>query len=47
MAVYNDRGIFGNWQDNEADLRSQLQAHFPAHELEIHGCVALFVGYRR
>ena len=47
MAVYNDRGIFGNWQDNEADLRSQLQVHFPAHELEIHGCVAVFAGYRR
>lgn len=47
MDVYNDKGIFGNRQDNEADLRSQLQAHFPAHELEIHGCVALFLGYRR
>lgn len=47
MDVYNDRGVFGNRQDNEADLRRQLQAHFPAHALEIHGCVALFVGYRR
>ena len=47
MDVYNDRGIFGNRQDNEAELRRQLQVHFPAHELEIQGCVALFAGYLR
>ena len=46
MAFYNGKGIFGNVEDNEDDLRRLLSEHFPAHELEIHGCVALFVGYR-
>ncbi|MFM2006157.1 MAG: hypothetical protein RLZZ09_1812 [Pseudomonadota bacterium] len=47
MDLYNDKGIFGNRQDSEADLRRLLEEHFAAHELEIHGCVALFAGYRR
>jgi hypothetical protein len=45
MAFYNGKGIFGNVEDNEDDLRRLLSEHFAAHELEIHGCVALFVGY--
>jgi hypothetical protein len=47
MDLYNDKGIFGNRQDREADLRRLLEDHFRAHELEIHGCIALFAGYRR
>ena len=47
MDLYNDKGIFGNRQDSEADIRRLLEDHFVAHELEIHGCVALFAGYRR
>ena len=45
MTFYNGKGIFGNVEDNEDDLRRLLSEHFSAYELEIHGCVALFAGY--
>ena len=47
MAFYNRKGIFGNTNDSEEDLRHLLGQHFPAFDLEVIGCVALFTGYMK
>lgn len=46
MTFYNHKGIFGNQSDSLEQLRILLESYFDHYELEIHGCVALFVGYR-
>jgi ubiquinone/menaquinone biosynthesis C-methylase UbiE len=46
MRLYNKKGIFGNQFDSEDQLRHLLGQHFQRYELEVRGCVALFIGYR-
>lgn len=46
MTVYNRKGIFGNRSDSEEQLHTLFETHFDHYKLEIHGCVALFAGYR-
>lgn len=43
MAVYNEKGIFDNTQDNVADLRTGLCQYFSQVEIQIIGCVAVFI----
>lgn len=42
MDFYNEKGIFSNVKDTEADLRSVLEECFGDFRLERHGCVLLF-----
>jgi ubiquinone/menaquinone biosynthesis C-methylase UbiE len=42
MKIYNNKGIFNNWQDSADDLRAILNAHFEKVEVNICGTVALF-----
>lgn len=42
MAFYNSRKIFSNSADDLAGLEQQLDVHFDAHRVVVHGCVALF-----
>lgn len=44
MRVYNKKGIFGNTEDSEAELRGALEDYFEEVEIHIVGTVALFVG---
>ena len=43
MGLYNRRGIFSNWQDDAATLEQILAANFAHYQIEMIGCVALFV----
>jgi hypothetical protein len=42
MRAYNARGIFGNSEDSLEDLDAALSKSFRKHQIEIHGCVALW-----
>ncbi len=42
MAVYNNRSIFGNSQDDLDGLQQALAEHFPSSGVEVVGCAALF-----
>lgn len=42
MALYNDRGIFGNREDDLDGLRAALAAQFDDVDLDLKGTVALF-----
>jgi hypothetical protein len=44
MKIYNGKGIFGNREDNLADLEANLKRHFRETSTRIVGCVALFRG---
>lgn len=44
MRVYNSKGIFGNMDDNAADLENVLQDNFREYTIGFVGCVAFFVG---
>jgi len=44
MRVYNSKGIFGNVNDNAAELERVLKENFPDFSLHIVGCVAFFAG---
>lgn len=44
MALYNRKGVFGNRDDSEDDLRQVLATHFPSYTLTVRGCVAMFSG---
>lgn len=44
MQAYNSRGIFGNTDDNAADLESVLGDNFRDYSIRVVGCVAFFVG---
>jgi SAM-dependent methyltransferase len=46
MTIYNQKGIFDNQSDSEEQLRRIFASHFERYEIEIQGCVALFIGYR-
>lgn len=45
MALYNEKGIFANTDDDLEGLRSSLTQRFESVTLEVVGCVALFSGY--
>jgi ubiquinone/menaquinone biosynthesis C-methylase UbiE len=45
MALYNEKGIFANTNDDFEGLRSSLTQRFESVTLEAVGCVALFSGY--
>lgn len=42
MNLYNSRGIFGNWEDGEEDIRQALLENFENVETKVVGCVLLF-----
>ncbi len=42
MATYNRRGIFHNTGDDLEGLKEQLGQHFPAYQVVVQGCVAVF-----
>ena len=44
MRLYNARGVFGNAQDNLADLENHLKANFRETSTKVVGCVAFFSG---
>jgi len=44
MALYNRYGIFSNFEDSLGPLMSALREHFKSFQIEVKGCVALFVG---
>ena len=44
MRIYNEKGIFGNVNDNASDLERVLKANFADYSIRIIGCVAFFVG---
>jgi ubiquinone/menaquinone biosynthesis C-methylase UbiE len=44
MRAYNSKGIFGNVNDNAADLEAVLKANFRDYSIGVVGCVAFFVG---
>jgi len=44
MRIYNSKGIFGNVDDNAADLENILKANFRDYTIRVVGCVAFFVG---
>lgn len=44
MRTYNGKGIFGNTDDNLADLETVLKEEFRDYSVHIVGCVAFFVG---
>jgi hypothetical protein len=44
MRLYNSRGVFGNAQDNLADLESKLKTNFRDVSTKVVGCVAFFSG---
>ena len=46
MALYNRKGIFGNQSDSEEQLRNFFASRFERFEIQVRGCVALFMGYR-
>jgi SAM-dependent methyltransferase len=43
MKVYNEKGIFSNKEDDVAGLQLALMRSFGNCEIEVHGCVAVFV----
>ncbi len=44
ISIYNRRGIFSNISDSVEDIEIVLKQNFRDYELEIVGCVAIFVG---
>ncbi|KAI9060711.1 S-adenosyl-L-methionine dependent methyltransferase [Trametes sanguinea] len=42
VRVYNRKGMFGNLDDTEANLRKSLDRHFEEYDLSIEGIVAIF-----
>lgn len=44
LHIYNRRGIFSNYRDDLFGLEYALANHFSEYQIEIIGCVALFVG---
>lgn len=44
MKTYNAKGIFGNTEDNVADLETVLKDEFAEYSINVVGCVAFFVG---
>lgn len=44
MRAYNSKGIFGNLDDQAADLERVLKDHFRDYSICTTGCVAFFVG---
>jgi hypothetical protein len=47
MRVYNAKGIFSNAGDCLEELAEGLRHRFEEHEIQVHGCVALFEARRR
>lgn len=43
LTIYNNKGIFGNWQDDKSGLENMLKEHFNHVEVHVVGAVALFV----
>lgn len=46
MAAYNRKGIFCNREDSPDALRATLEQRLERVDIRIHGCMALFSGYR-
>lgn len=46
MKFYNSRGIFGNWQDGEKEIRQALCKDYEKVETKAVGCVLLFSASR-
>lgn len=42
LTIYNNKGIFGNWQDDKAGLENMLKEHFNHVDIQVVGAVALF-----
>ncbi|MGV4987459.1 class I SAM-dependent methyltransferase [Streptomyces sp. NRAIS4] len=42
FSAWNWRGVMHNSEDSLDDLRTELAARFPTHQLSVHGCTALF-----
>ncbi len=42
MKLFSWRGVFGNADDCETDLRSELEKRFTDVKIELEGCVGLF-----
>lgn len=42
MNIYNNTGIFNNWQDSAEDLKEGLALHFSSYSVQVIGCTALF-----
>lgn len=42
MAIYNRKGIFGNYYDTAAGLKAELEKHFANVSIRVEGKVALF-----
>ena len=42
VMLYNKKGMFGNRDDTEANLRKSLEANFHEYDLRVEGIVALF-----
>jgi SAM-dependent methyltransferase len=46
LALYNQRGIFNNLNDDVEDLAHGLQYHFESYKIELVGSVAVFSAHR-
>ena len=46
MAIYNNKKIFDNLNDDHETLLNELQRRFSDVQVEINGCVALFSGFK-
>jgi SAM-dependent methyltransferase len=46
LALYNQRGIFHNLEDDVESLATALQHHFESYKIELVGSVALFSAHR-
>lgn len=42
LTIYNNKGIFGNWQDGRVELERMLGEHFDQVDIKVIGAVALF-----
>ncbi|KAI0324711.1 S-adenosyl-L-methionine dependent methyltransferase [Cubamyces sp. BRFM 1775] len=42
VKLYNEKGMFGNRDDTEADLRKSLEDNFHEYDLRVEGIVAIF-----
>ncbi|KAL7278354.1 hypothetical protein ACG7TL_008330 [Trametes sanguinea] len=42
VRMYNQKGMFGNLNDTEADLRQSLERYFEEYDLRMEGIVAIF-----
>ncbi|MBE8167464.1 MAG: class I SAM-dependent methyltransferase [Shewanella sp.] len=47
MRFYNAKGVFDNLDDDLSSLQNELEKYFISVDIEVSGCVALFIGQGR